>query len=640
MKKNRKNIYFVTHLLILASFNSKAQEELRPLNGNINLFYQDLKLNNSQNEIANKKNAASINLPFKDDFYYAATGNFPDQNLWSDSSTHVNTGHGTAPPSVGVATFDGLNKMGYPYTPYILNTALTYPADTLTSKPINLLTSGAQTLQASDSVGLSFYYQARGFGDSPEIIDSLILDFYNPTAGVWNNNIWHSKGNANANINDTVFKRGFVMLDSAYYFKDGFKFRFRNKATTSGDFDEWHLDYVYLNKGRTIIGDTTYNDISFGYVPSPLLKRYATMPWHQYKPEERANNLNVFIRSNSGITIPNMSYRYAMYQNGLAIDNYDGGAIPNFKRFKYFGWSTDNQHRFPAFTYTFNTFSDSVDFTLKHYLFTDGISADFCPENDTVIQRQTFKNYYAYDDGSAEAAYYINGAFGKMAVKFNLNFSDTLRSVRIYFDPIGNMQSAESASFQLQVYADLGGFPGPLLLQDSSMKVIYLKAGVNVTPDYTLTTPLILPPGEYYIGFKQKISTGIGVGFDRNLNHSNYLFFDSGSGWTQSTIPGSIMIHPVFGRVIPPPVGLSENKNVINLFRVFPNPSHDIIYITQNNKTLIQYELFDITGKLILKNSFFGNQVAVNVSQIESGVYFLQINDEQNSQHQKIIIQH
>lgn len=641
--KLRKNKCILVLILNFLFLQFHAQEEIRPLNTNINLNYSDLQSKQIYRNDKIKQKASSLNIPFKEDFFYASTSAFPDQLLWSDSSTYVNTGHAIAPPSIGVATFDGLNKKGYPYNPALINMALTYPADTLTSKPINLLTSGAQTLQPSDSVALTFYYQARGFGDAPELIDSLLLDFYNPTAGVWNKNVWFSKGNANSNINDTVFKRAFVMLDSAYYFKDGFKFRFRNKATASGDFDQWHIDYILLDKGRKQIADTVYNDISFAYVPSPLLGRYSAMPWHQYKAEDRANNINVFIRNNSGGNVPNMSYRSSMKQNAVPTYSYDGGAFPNLKRFKYFGYNPHPLHAYPAFTHTFSTFSDSTDFVTKHYLFTDGVTADFFPGNDTVIQTQAFRNYFAYDDGSAEVAYYVSAVGGKMAARYHLNFADTLRAVRIYFDPIGNMQTIETASFHLQIYASSGGAPGLLLLQDSAVSPKYLKKGVNVFPEYKLTSPLLLPAGEYFIGIKQRIATGIGIGFDRNLNHMNYLYYDAGNGWTPSAIPGSIMIRPVFGRKIPPPVGLYEQNNFSadQYYSVYPNPANNIVTVLSNNKQTIRFVLRDMLGKIILEENIFASEHAISTNELSEGIYLLQIISEKNQVHtQKLIIQH
>lgn len=620
-----------------------AQEGIRPLSNNINLNYTDLRLTDRTypSKIHSEK-ATSINLPFKEDFFYASTSSFPNQSLWSDSSTYVNCGHAIAPPSIGVATFDGLNKKGYPYNPTLTNMSLTFPSDTLTSRPINLLTSGAQTLQPSDSVAITFYYQARGFGDAPEIGDSLLLDLYNPTASVWNNNIWFSKGNANSNINDTVFKRAFVMLDSAYYFKDGFKFRFRNKATACGDFDQWHIDYIYLNKGRSRVADTVYNDIALAYRPSPLLARYSAMPWHQYKNEDKANNLNVFIRNNSGSSIPNMSYRYSGYQGATPIFSYDGGAFPNLKRFKYFGFSTWPNHSSPAFTHSFTPFADSVDFKVKHYLFTDGITSDFFPENDTAIQTQSFRNYFAYDDGSAEAAYFVSAAGGKISARFKLNFVDTLRAVRIYFDPIGNMQTIETASFHLQIYSSNGGAPGTLLLQDSAVSPKFLKKGVNIFPEYSLTSPLILPQGEYFIGIKQRIATGIGIGFDRNLNHMSELYYDSGSGWTPSSIPGSIMIRPVVGRKIIPPVGINEwdLKETDHSFVVYPNPADNDLILESKTETESTYQLSDIMGRIIKEENSSSNKHFISTHELQNGIYFLQIQSKKEKQIRKVVIQH
>ena len=159
-----------------------AQEFLKPLNSNLNYLYSELLPPSINNYLQpNKKNQiVSLSIPFLDDFYYANSNNYPNQLLWQDSSTYVNIGYPIAPPSFGVATFDGLNKFGYPYLPSLNNLNLTFPADTLESQPINLYQTANQILLPSDSIALSFYYQARGNGDPPELKDSLILDFYQP----------------------------------------------------------------------------------------------------------------------------------------------------------------------------------------------------------------------------------------------------------------------------------------------------------------------------------------------------------------------------------------------------------------------------------------------------------------------------
>lgn len=641
-----KHIFSFLIVSVLTDSSAFGQEHLAPLNGNINYLYQDLKADKKTNAFEINRNlsnrtSTSISIPFKDDFYYAYKQNFPVQSLWSDSSTYVNTGHAIAPPSIGVATFDGLNKKGHPYQPNLLNTTQSLPADTLTSKPINLFTSGASTLQPSDSLAITFYYQARGFGDSPELTDTLLLDFYKPNQKNWTTKVWYARGNANANINDTVFKRGFVWISDTAYLQDGFKFRFRNKATTNGDFDHWHLDYVYLNKSRSIIADTTYDDIAFGYVPTPLLNRYSSMPWQQYINSEKAPNNSVNIRNNGDVSV-NMTYENKMYDlNGNLTYSYTGGANPALKLFRYDGWSDLAPHAGPAFNHTFTPFSDSSDFTIKHYLYRSGPSNDFFPDNDTVFQYQRFRNYYAYDDGSAEAAYYVNGAGGKMVLKFKLNIADTLRALRIYFNPIGSVSLVETYGFRINLWSDGGNLPGFLMLQDSLMYPKYLKQGVNASPEYTLTTPLVLSPGEYYIGIQQKAAAGIGVGFDRNLNHMNYLYYDSGNGWTQSQIPGSLMMRPVFGAKIPPPVGIAEINAVKNKFIIYPNPANDNLFVESQENEECGYQLFNLMGQKIDESNLPAVQHQLNTEHLINGVYFIVLKLANGAiQQQKIIIQH
>ncbi|MCW3077631.1 MAG: hypothetical protein JWO32_2240, partial [Bacteroidetes bacterium] len=408
----------------------KGQEGLKPLNGNIGIVYKDLKPATPLKNSNFNKNTSSLQIPFKDDFYYAYKQTYPDQLLWKDSSVFVNTGHAIAPPSIGVATFDGLNKHGYPYQPNLQNMTQSLPADTLTSRAINLFSDGT-LLQPSDSIALSFYYEARGRGDSPEITDSLLLDFYKPNQNAWDK-MWFTKGNSNTNTNDTIFKRCFVWVTDTAYLQDNFQFRIRNKATTSGDFDHWHVDYISLKKGRSMLADTTYDDIAFGYVPTPYLKDYSSMPWQQYIPAEKAQKNSVFIRNNNNNStlVTNMTYEYRMYDNlGALTYSYTGGANPNLKPFKYRGWDSLPPHANPSFAYNFTPFSDSTEFTFKHSIFRSGFASDFIQENDTVIQHQKFGNYYAFDDGSAEGGYYVMGSGGRMAVKIGVNVPDTLRAL-------------------------------------------------------------------------------------------------------------------------------------------------------------------------------------------------------------------
>ena len=101
---------------------------------------------------------------------------------WLDNYAFINTTFPINPITVGVATLDGLNEKGLPYNNTVINAY--GDADVLTSKPIDL--SG---LHNDSLVYLSFFVQAEGLGDKPNINDSLVLEFKNEYEDQWIN-VW------------------------------------------------------------------------------------------------------------------------------------------------------------------------------------------------------------------------------------------------------------------------------------------------------------------------------------------------------------------------------------------------------------------------------------------------------------------
>ena len=161
----RKIIYVIFCPIFLFS-----QEVVSDLISNPIIF--DFK-NNSKN------NKSTLVLPFVDDFSYNSSN--VDNNLWEKSSVFVNRNYPINPPTIGVATFDGLNQFGLARTFNQMDPSA--PSDTLMSKPIDL--------SSFNSVYLMFYYQAKGLGDTPEFLDRLVLEFLNDT--VWTE-VWAING--------------------------------------------------------------------------------------------------------------------------------------------------------------------------------------------------------------------------------------------------------------------------------------------------------------------------------------------------------------------------------------------------------------------------------------------------------------
>jgi hypothetical protein len=169
----------------------------------------------------------------------------------------------------------------------------------------------------------------------------------------------------------------------------------------------------------------------------------------------------------------------------------------------------------------------------------------------------------------------------------------------------------------------------------------YTSGEFNRTPEYKMTTPMVLSPGTYYIGIQQYVASGLTVGFDKNLDHSSSLFFDSGNGWSQSAIYGSLMIRPVFGKVIPPAVGIRELTNMgVEFANVYPNPANEslVIHLKENHK--ITYRIVNALGETVEHANLTETVSHVNTSQLANGVYFIELSNKQQVQRKKIIIQH
>jgi len=327
-------------IFFLGSVMANAQETLLPLLSN-------RKLAGSEQTAAQKLLAPKqVQLPFRDDFSYA--GPYPDQTLWADSFAFINSSFAVHSKTVGVATFDALDQYGRIYEEAQEN-SFQFAADHLTSQPIML-----EGLSPADSVLLTFYFQPQGKSSAPRERDSLVVEFLR-TPGyyqeddegemVWIPDVWESVWKAegetlSAFSNDTFpyFKRAAIFITDPVFFRNDFRFRFRNyssfplpvqktPANMAGNNNIWNIDYVLLDKNRSKLV-TTYFDIAFADGASSILKRYTAMPWSHYIVNPAANlksNFNLKI-TNLGSTLINYSYRYFIQdENGNNIRTYSGG---------------------------------------------------------------------------------------------------------------------------------------------------------------------------------------------------------------------------------------------------------------------------------------------------------------------------
>ena len=80
------------------------------------------------------------------------------------------------------------------------------------------------------------------------------------------------------------------------------------------------------------------------------------------------------------------------------------------------------------------------------------------------------------------------------------------------------------------------------------------------------------------------------------------------------------------------PLGVSEQEE--SKFIVYPNPANEVLNVMHQQGEMV-YQLITIDGKVIKSGSIENQQI--NISDLQSGIYLLQLNSEVKSETKKIV---
>ncbi len=538
--------------------------------------------------------------------------------LWLDANAYHNYRYAVNPWTIGVATFDGLDEYGYPYS--FGSNGSNY-ADVLTSKPIDL---SGNTI--GDSIYLSFLYQKQGFGEEPETTDFFAIELFNPALNQWTQ-VWSVSGGP---VSD--FKGAHIPIVDLDYFNSNFQFRFRNYGSLTGGLDHFHIDYVRVRK-NSFLADTLYKDFAFVYPTGSLLKDYTSVPWDHFKNNStgKMNDLTkVVVRNGSNLPENNQNGNIEIKYNGvsegnfvLAAQNLSGGAInyaPTTTYYSYHdlsgGYVFDVSK--PGTKQTFDIITDATA------PFTDSAV------NDTTYTTQYFANYYAYDDGTAERAYSFTGAQGRLAMGFETYEADTIIGASIHFTP--TVVNAEGSLFVITVWSDNNGVPGDTIYQDNlfSPKVLEYDFGPNRFINYYTDSTRVVPvSGKFYIGWRQFNAEPLNVGLDKNIDKSQNLFYslNGGNSWTNSLIEGTVMIRPIFSTSLNDELGIAERTVPKTNFVLYPNPANEQITLKADNGLVQGMSVYNLQGQLVVKT----DQQTTDVSHLKTGVYLVKPADSEQT---------
>ena len=542
-------------------------------------------------------------------------------SYWLDDDAFHNYTMAVNPWSLGVVTFDGLDRFGYPYA---LGTTLTNYADYLTSKPIDM-----SSVSPSDSVYFSFMSQSKGFCDQPESTDSLVLEFYAHDLGQWNY-MWSISGSAL----DT-FRLTHIPITNVDYFKDGFQFRFKNYGGLSGSLDHFHIDFVHLRSIPGIGGfsDTFLRDVAFSYPITTLLSDYTAVPWDHYVNVSNhstviSDQVKVVMANSFPGPINSLDGTLEVYYGGVfegttvplisdllcddISDNYQGLDIPY------------SNHDLQAL-FAFDPSKTGVwqEFEIRSQA--TGGTPNYAG-NDSTITRQRFENYYSYDDGSAELAYGPTGVQARLAIQYVAYEADSLLGVDIHFVP--SVTDVSNNLFLLTVWGDNNGEPGEVLYEDNLFvpRTPEYEYAQNTFKSYMFPDDSLVPVDEiFYVGWRQLDPERLNVGLDMNVPNNDHTFYsiDGGSSWNTSVFEGSVMIRPVFSTGMNSILGVESNPKKDVEVSIYPNPTKASVHIAVDG-TFTGVELLTMQGQLLIRSEV----PSIDMSALPKGMYFLRVDGE------------
>lgn len=546
----------------------------------------------------------------------------PSYTKWLDNFATQNYNFPYLPPSIGVATLDGLNEMGRPYN--VRSLSVYGSADTLTSKPIDL-----STLQDADSVYLSFFYEPRGFGDWPNLYDSLKLQFYNSYTSSWDQ-VWGVSGYQSAPAFPDTFRQVMIRIPSTIvptqdYMYKGFQFRFLNNASTTGMNDHWHIDYVRLDKTRSVT-DTSITDIAFQYQFPSILKNYTEMPaWQYVDSTDRVDSLELYVTNldpDQAINNPPAT-SYSI----VATEHYPT-VQPVYSSTSSFNATLENTIAlFPSTSYSLAPGQDS---TVIRSLATINVP-NALRLNDTISATQTLNNVLAYDDGTAEMAYGLRNLYlKKFGYEFNLHQPDTIVGYQVLFT---NTESdVHDLVFVFNLWDSISvnnPFADDTPRYTSSNQVPLYVDSVSGFATYRIS-PLPVST-HFYFGWSQTDTRNLQIGYDRNsIKGFKHMFVYSNGVWLPTGVQtqGSPMIRLLMRRSSQIATSVEEAR--LSTIRAYPNPTTGLVkFDLPDEGGTYHLAVYSSGGQLCVDQTLRSDHTA-DLLALPAGIYMLRLTDMQS----------
>lgn len=289
---------------------------------------------------------------------------------------------------------------------------------------------------------------------------------------------------------------------------------------------------------------------------------------------------------------------------------------------------------------------DPADNTNTNVLLVYGFSSNICPSssNDDNDHRRRNKN----SDGGGNTCEWNRehtfpkslgqpnlGTSGPGADAHHLRASDVQRNSdrgsEVFADGSGNSHSISLSSW----------YPGDEWKGDMArmMMYMYLRYGNQCLPTYVGSGPTVASDSNMVQLFLEWNAEDPVSQYEATRN--NYLGNASnsfGQGNRNPFIDNPYLATRIWGGPVAQDIWgiyLSDLDNLLASLKIYPNPSTDIIYI-ESDELIHDYIIYDLTGKKIKNDRIINNQIQID--EIESGMYFINLSNDNNSIIQKIVI--
>jgi hypothetical protein len=560
-----------------------------------------------------------LSLPFWDDFSNKGI----DSTKWiNEGATHSFT-VANAAPSLGVLLLDGVDENGRPYSNVLVEQGDT---DAISSKVIDL--SGISS-EEENSIFLSFFWQAGGKAEMPDINDNLSLMFRD-TLGNWIT-MWEIAGDLPAE--QFFFTQEIIQVGPDFQHQD-FQFRFQISGRASGPFDSWLIDYVYLNKNRSS------NDL---FYPDRTLTRDNLRPTNKYSaiPLFEAQNIEGEFWGSTGNEFKNLENRFRAMEYSVEVRDKNNNSIisrvnnntpfnpvPLGSERRIFDSNSISEIPFPEeeTDYEFTTYISSGDLNL--FQIVNGDSVFFndinLRVNDTVRSVISFRDYFAYDDGNIDYSAGINQRSGSLVNRFETSINAYVKGISINF----TNQSQANQIIDLAIWQDLQ--EDPIYVREV---FIPEEDGLDDFSYFELDENIRVSE-RFFVGFTQFTNEFIHVGLDKTFDNGREIFYNVAGPWQQNeTVEGSLMIrvHLSEDQIVE-----EENTEEESNLRIYPNPVSDRLFVEGAIDDLSVYDPYGRRLDLPIESNAEEN--FITFTGLQKGVYVLKVIQNGNSISKRILV--